>query len=244
MANLSLCEIVQSQLSQTPIISGQLVCCTDTGNFYRDTQSNRISLSADIIVVNSLPLAPIANKIYLLIPDKIYVYDGNDWNPLNEKPKNINILEKIEVALTTALKSNYDKAYTHSAQPHAPSDAERNIIIGVQKNGQDVAVNSTNRKVNITIPTKLSQLTNDVGFKTTDNNNAVEQINGDGNNINYRVLLSSSESNTTTTSNTVKDPDFYYNPSTKTLTVNSIKIGDAILKYDSAKTALVVEFEE
>ena len=83
-----------------------------------------------------------------------------------------------------------------------------------------------------------------MGFKTTDNNNAVEQINGDGNNINYRVLLSSSESNTTTTSNTVKDPDFYYNPSTKTLTVNSIKIGDAILKYDSAKTALVVEFEE
>lgn len=203
MANLSLCEIAQSQLSQTPIISGQLVCCTDTGNFYKDTQSNRISLSTDIIVVNSLPLAPITNKIYLLIPDKIYVYDGNDWNLLNEKPKNINILEKIEVALTTTLKSNYDKAYTHSTQSHAPSDAERNVIIGIQKNGTDITVDSASRIVDISVPTKLSQLTNDAGYKTTDNNTTYD-LGASASATNGNVKINMTGSNSTTDSVSVK----------------------------------------
>lgn len=72
--------------------------------------------------------------------------------------------------LTTTLKTNYDTAYTHSQATHAPSDAEKNIIIGIQKNGTDVSVDSSTRKANITVPTKTSELTNDSGFKTTDNN--------------------------------------------------------------------------
>lgn len=201
MANLSLCEIAQSQLSQTPIISGQLVCCTDTGNFYKDTQSNRISLSTDIIVVNSLPLAPITNKIYLLIPDKIYVYDGNDWNLLNEKPKNINILEKIEVALTTALKSNYDKAYTHSTQAHAPSNAQANVIEIVKVNG--TALTPSSKAVNVIVPTKVSQLTNDAGYKTTDNNTTYD-LGASASATNGNVKINMTGSNSTTDSVSVK----------------------------------------
>ena len=68
--------------------------------------------------------------------------------------------------LTTSLKSNYDAAYTHSASAHAPADAEKNVIVGVQKNGTDVSVNSSTRKVNITVPTKTSDITNDSGFAT------------------------------------------------------------------------------
>ena len=49
-------------------------------------------------------------------------------------------------------------------------DAEKNVIVGIQKNGTDLTVNSSTRKVNITVPTKVSELTNDLGFKTTDNN--------------------------------------------------------------------------
>lgn len=66
--------------------------------------------------------------------------------------------------LTATLKSHYDTAYTHSQAAHAPSNAERNVIVGIQKNGTDVSVNSSTRKVNITVPTKTSDLTNDSGF--------------------------------------------------------------------------------
>lgn len=66
--------------------------------------------------------------------------------------------------LTTTLKSHYDTAYTHSQTAHAPSNAERNVIVGIQKNGTDISVNASTRKVNITVPTKTSELTNDSSF--------------------------------------------------------------------------------
>ena len=69
--------------------------------------------------------------------------------------------------LTNTLKSNYDAAYTHSQQTHAPANAEKNVIVGIQKNGTDLSINSSTRKVNITIPTKTSDLTNDSNFVTT-----------------------------------------------------------------------------
>lgn len=81
--------------------------------------------------------------------------------------------------LTAALKANYDAAYTHSQQAHAPSTAEKNVIVGVQKNGSDVAVDSSTRKVNITVPTKTSELTNDSNFATTTAlDNKVDKVSG------------------------------------------------------------------
>ena len=68
--------------------------------------------------------------------------------------------------LTATLKSNYDTAYTHSQQAHAPSDAEKNIIVGIQKNGTNLSVDSTTRKVNIIVPTKTSDITNDSDYAT------------------------------------------------------------------------------
>lgn len=43
-------------------------------------------------------------------------------------------------------------------------NAERNVIVGIQKNGTDISVNTSTRKVNITVPTKTSELTNDSSF--------------------------------------------------------------------------------
>ena len=67
--------------------------------------------------------------------------------------------------LTNTLKSNYDTAYNYSISAHAPTDAEKNVIVGIQKNGTNLSVDS-NRRVNITIPTKTSDLTNDSSFVT------------------------------------------------------------------------------
>ena len=68
--------------------------------------------------------------------------------------------------LTDDLKDNYDAAYAHSTSAHAPATAEKNVIVGIQKNGSDLTVNASTRKVNISVPTKVSDLTNDTGFIT------------------------------------------------------------------------------
>lgn len=60
--------------------------------------------------------------------------------------------------LTDTLKSNYDAAYTHSTSTHAPTNAEKNVIVGIQKNGTNLSVNSSTRKVNITVPTSASDV--------------------------------------------------------------------------------------
>lgn len=49
-------------------------------------------------------------------------------------------------------KSQLESAYNYSQADHAPVDAEKNIIVGIQQNGTDLAVDSTTRKVNIDTP--------------------------------------------------------------------------------------------
>lgn len=84
------------------------------------------------------------------------------------------------IHITDAERTDWNAAKTHADSTHAPSDAEKNIIVGIQKNGTDVSVNSTTRKVNITVPTKTSELANDSGFKTTDTTYDVFVKSGEG----------------------------------------------------------------
>lgn len=79
MSKLSLCEINQSQLDKTPIIDGQLVVCLDTGNVYRDSKTAHVKIGSDLEVVSELPLAPLANKIYFLRPNSLYIYSNGEW---------------------------------------------------------------------------------------------------------------------------------------------------------------------
>lgn len=67
--------------------------------------------------------------------------------------------------VTDAEKTQYLAGYTHSTTPHAPSSAEKNIIVGIKINSID-ATPDGERKVNITMPTKVSDLTNDNEFQT------------------------------------------------------------------------------
>lgn len=83
MSKLSLCEIQQSQLDKTPIVDGQLVCCLDTGNTYRDTAGGRVRIGSDLERVSELPLAPLAGKIYYLPPGDLYIYNSG-WVMLND----------------------------------------------------------------------------------------------------------------------------------------------------------------
>ena len=89
MANLSLREITQSQLDATPVVDGQLVLCTDTGNIYRDTSNGRLRTGQDIEFVAELPLAPISRKIYALHTGEMWAYEGGNWTSLNPEPERI-----------------------------------------------------------------------------------------------------------------------------------------------------------
>lgn len=64
--------------------------------------------------------------------------------------------------LTDALKANYDAAYTHSQTAHAPADAQANIIESVKVNG--TALKVADKAVDVTVPTKVSELTNDSNY--------------------------------------------------------------------------------
>lgn len=59
--------------------------------------------------------------------------------------------------LTDELKGNYDAAYTHSQAAHAPSDAEKNTVVGFKVNGV-VQAPSAERIVDIAVPTTVAQL--------------------------------------------------------------------------------------
>lgn len=104
---------------------------------------------------------PETGKIYVnLNNNKTYRYSGSKYAVISET------LALGETSSTAFDGARGKKAYDHSQSAHAPSNAERNIIVGIQKNGADVTVDS-NRKVNITVPTKTSEITNNSGFITS-----------------------------------------------------------------------------
>lgn len=117
----------------------------------------------------------------------------NAVNAAKHSHANKTTLDAIEVALTNALKKNYDAAYTHSTQAHAPSNAQANVIETVKVNGTTLTPSS--KAVDISVPTKVSQLTNDAGYKTTDNNTTYGLgANASAANGNAKITLTGSDS--------------------------------------------------
>lgn len=123
-------------------------------------------------------------KIYVdMTNNKTYRWSGSTY---------VVISETLALGTTASTAFAGDKglvAYNHSQAAHAPSNAEKNIIVGIQKNGADLSVD-TSRKVNITVPTKTSELTNNSGFITSSANvasatklataRAIDGVNFDG----------------------------------------------------------------
>lgn len=68
----------------------------------------------------------------------------------------------------------------HVQSAHAPANAEENVIVSIQRNGQ--AIPPDNKVVNIEVPTKTSALENDSGYATTED--VEEKVNGHESNIN------------------------------------------------------------
>lgn len=136
-----------------------------------------------------------------MTPSEITTAINSAITAVSHTHSNKSTLDKIQEALTTALKTNYDAAYTHSTQAHAPANAQANIIETVKVNGSALTPNS--KAVDITVPTKVSQLTNDAGYKTTDNNTTYD-LGANASATNGNVKLNLIGSNSTADSVTIK----------------------------------------
>ena len=68
------------------------------------------------------------------------------------------------VHITSGERTNWNSAKTHADSAHAPSNAQANVIETIKVNG--TALTPSSKAVNVTVPTKVSQLTNDSGFTT------------------------------------------------------------------------------
>lgn len=81
-------------------------------------------------------------------------------------------MEDIIKDINDSLKTCED----HVQSAHAPANAEENVIVSIQRNGQ--AIPPDNKVVNIEVPTKTSALENDSGYATADE--VQEKVNGAG----------------------------------------------------------------
>lgn len=101
-----------------------------------------------------------------------------------------------------------------------------NAKLTIQKNGANVQTFSANQSsdatANIIVPTKVSQLTNDSGYKTTDNNVTQTSV-SETDNSNYRVLLSGAPNDNTLTETVCKAKGITYNPSRNSLDIKGQK---------------------
>lgn len=155
MSKLSLREIAQSQLDSTPVIDGQLIVCLDTGNAYRDTATAHVKIGSDLEVVSDLPLAPLAEKLYYLKPDKLYVFLGGNWTLLNDKTIDLDkAIAKLPAGSSTALNDDVEiiTQDTDTTQSHY---YRRKLVVlweYIKTKAQDffAAKNHKHRKADIT----------------------------------------------------------------------------------------------
>lgn len=191
-------------------LNTRILLCNDTTANWAD--STKVILKGEMAIEFTSSGAPkfktgngidtFADLPYVtMTPSEITTAINNAITTASHSHSNKAVLDSIQVALTNALKTNYDAAYTHSTQAHAPSNAQANVIETVKVNGTALTPNS--KAVDVTVPTKVSQLTNDAGYKTTDNNTTYD-LGATASSANGNVKINLSGSDSTTDSVIVK----------------------------------------
>ena len=120
---------------------------SDAKNFYKDSSKSSV-------------YSPETGKIYVdLTNNKTYRWSGTTYVVISETLA-------LGTTSSTAFRGDLGQtAYDHSQSAHAPSNAERNIITSIKRNGTALTPDAS-RAVNISVPTKTSEITNDSGFIT------------------------------------------------------------------------------
>ena len=91
--------------------------------------------------------------------------------------------------ITSTKVSNWDSAKTHADSAHAPSNAQANVIEIVKVNG--TALTPSSKVVNVTVPTKVSELTDGSDYaKKTDIPTTLPANGGNANTVNNHTVKS------------------------------------------------------
>lgn len=151
----------------------RIVLCNDTSVNWSTSEKVLLKGEVAIELTDKEPKIKIGDgvntfaklKYATMTPEEINNVVQQAIQTASHSHANKDILDAITASFTTELKENYDKAYTHANSAHAPSNAERNTIATIKKNG-DVVEPDESRAVDITVPIKTSELTNDSGFVT------------------------------------------------------------------------------
>lgn len=156
------------------VLNTRIVLCNDTSVTW--ASSDKVLLKGEMAIEFPESGAPkfkfgdgtntFANLPYsAMTPDEVSAAIKSAVDTASHTHSNKAILDAITASFTTQLKANYDAAYKHSTSAHAPSNAQANVIEGVSVNGTKLTPNS--KVVDVTVPTKVSQLQNDTGFITS-----------------------------------------------------------------------------
>lgn len=156
------------------VLNTRIVLCNDTSVTW--ASSDKVLLKGEMAIEFPKSGAPkfkfgdgtntFANLPYsAMTPDEVSAAIKAAVDTASHTHSNKAILDAITASFTTELKANYDAAYKHSTSAHAPSNAQANVIEGVSVNGTKLTPNS--KVVDVTVPTKVSQLQNDTGFITS-----------------------------------------------------------------------------
>ncbi len=111
--------------------------------------------------------------------DKLNTLEALRLASLKAKGYTAEQISALSSAMEDIIKDINDSLKTcedHVQSAHAPANAEENVIVSIQRNGQ--AIPPDNKVVNIEVPTKTSALENDSCYATADE--VQEKVNGAG----------------------------------------------------------------
>ena len=206
----------------------------------QDEATGAITATGFILSGESTECTPENGKIYVDVDTGIqYRWSGTIYVTTGS---NIALGETS----STAYRGDRGKiAYEHSQSAHAPSNAQENVIETIQVNG--TALTPSSKTVNITTPTKISELENDKGFVNTDTNttyslnksgsSTIVLIGSDGSETSATIETSSGGSSVSFTQNLVSgtkvgtltiddaDVDLYAPTNTDTHYTTGLKVG-------------------
>ena len=152
---------ITSALGFTPVNSNQLGTTIATLDSSGKVPSTQLPSYVDDVLEyanqTSFPSTGETGKIYVAKDtNKTFRWGGSSY---------IAISSDLTLGETSSTAFAGDKgkvAYTHSQSTHAPSNAQVNVIENISVNGTNASIN--NKTASITMPTKLSQLENDMGY--------------------------------------------------------------------------------
>lgn len=97
--------------------------------------------------------------------------------------------DDTDIHVSTEDKTKWDSAKTHADSAHAPSNAQENVLETVKVNG--TALTPSSKAVNVTVPTKVSELTDGSDYaKKTDIPTTLPANGGNANTVNNHTVKS------------------------------------------------------